>query len=242
MAKLYLYLLFISFARSEKSHAQSPITDSAFYQLVVNNIIQLYKDSVKENLHLYAGTEFTGGYRSSAGHPFFEKEEPQPGIIFYNDIRYPDILLRYDLVRDEVIFANHNDNLNIKLITEKIRAFSIKGHLFIHIAEKNGVNFPGIGFYELVYDGTAQVLVKRRKNLRESAKAEEPARFNQANTYFIKKDSVYYKINNKRSLLAVFKDYKTEISKFMQKQNLNFKNDPEYTLVNVVDYYIQLKK
>lgn len=243
MARLYLYIGIIFCSAVSRSFAQTTLTDSSFYQGAVNNIIHLYTDSVKENLHLYSGTEFTGGYRSSAGHPFFETAEPQQGAIFYNGVRYPDISLKYDLTKDEVIFINPNNNLNIKLITQKVEGFSIKGRLFIHINDANGMaNFPGAGFYELRYDGPVQVLIKRSKWLRQAAKAEDLARFSQTTSYYVRKDSAYYEIDNKRSLLEACRDYKTEVAKFMQQEKLNVKDDPEHTLVKVIDYYLQLKK
>jgi hypothetical protein len=243
MARLYLYIGIVFCSGLSRSFAQTTLNDSSFYQNAINNIIHLYTDSVKESLHLYSGTEFTGGYRSSAGHPFFENAEPQQGAIFYNGVRYPDVLLKYDLTKDEVIFINPNNNLSIKLITQKIAGFSIKGRLFIQIPEAKGMaNFPGAGFYEILYDGTVQVLAKRTKRLRQAAKAEDLAKFKQTNTYYVRKDSAWYEIDNKKSLLAVCRDYKTEVIKFMQQENLNFKSDPEPTLVKVIDYYIQLKK
>jgi hypothetical protein len=226
-----------------KSIAQTTLADSSFYQNAVNNIIHLYTDSVKESLQLYSGTEFIGAYRSSAGHPFFEDVEPQQGAILFNGVRYPNILLKYDLIRDEVICVHPNSNLNIKLVTQKVGGFTIKNHLFVHILDGNGmVNFPGTGFYELLYDGPVQAFIKRKKILRDAAKPEDPAKFIQSVAYYVKKDNTWYEIDNKKSLLAVCKDHKTEVTKFMQQESLNFKSDPEHTLVKVIDYYTQLKK
>lgn len=243
MLKPYLFLLIAVTSILNKPFAQTAVADTAFYRSAIDNIIRLYTDSVGENLRLYSGTEFTGGYRSSAGHPFFEYAEPQLGTVFYNGIRYPDVRLEYDLIRDELIFVNPANNLNIKLITQKVEGFSIQNRLFIHITEGNSMaNFPGAGFYELLYDkGAIQVLAKRRKRLRQAAKAEELAKFTQTNNYYIKKDSTYYTIDSKKSLITVFKDHKAEVTKFIQKENLNFKKDPERTIVKVVDYYTQFK-
>lgn len=243
MPKRYLFLFIIVNSILNKPFAQTAIADTAFYRLAIDNIIHLYTDSVKENLRLYSGTEFTGGYRSSAGHPFFEYAEPQKGNVLYNGTRYPDVKLAYDLTRDEVIFVNPVNNLNIKLITQKIEEFSIQDHLFVHISEANNMaNFPGAGFYELLYDGPLQVFAKRKKWLRQAAKAEDLARFRQTTNYYVKKDSAYYTIDSKKYLMAVCRDQKTEVARFVKKENLNFKKDPERVIIRVIDYYIQLKK
>ncbi|MGK2861326.1 MAG: hypothetical protein ACSLE0_05295 [Chitinophagaceae bacterium] len=224
------------------SFAQTLLSDTAFYRSAENNLIQLYIDSVKENLHIYNGTEFTAAYRSSAGHPFFEYSEPQKGDIFYDGINYPGVRLSYDLTHDEIIFVTPADNLNIKLISQKVNWFSLQDHLFINIREEgNTVNFPGNGFYELAYDGIYSVLIKRKKYLDQSSREENVSKFVLLNNYYVRKNDIYYTINSKRSLLAVCKDKKSDVAKYMQKENLDFKKDPGNTIRKVIDYYTQLK-
>ena len=90
MPKPCLYcLILISLLAIRSSFAQTLQTDTAPYRPVQTNIIQLYIDSVKENLRFYRGTEFTAAYRSSAGHPFFEFAEPQTGEINDDGTNYP---------------------------------------------------------------------------------------------------------------------------------------------------------
>jgi hypothetical protein len=222
--------------------SQSSITDSSFYRSAIAHIIQLYTDSVKENLRLYNGTEFTGAYSNNSGHPFFEYREPQKGDVFYDGIHYPDVLLSYDITRDEIIFINPFKNLNIKLLAQKINWFTIQNHLFINVHEDSvNAGFPGSGFYELLYEGAGSVLAKRRKQLYQSPKADEVSKFIQWIEYYVRKDSVYYTISGKRSLLVVCRDHKIEVAKFMKKENLNFKKDPANTIIKVIDYYTQLK-
>jgi hypothetical protein len=240
----YLYFFFLAaIFYSNGVWAQTSITDTAVYRGAVNNVIKLYADSLGENLRLYSGTEFTGGYRRSAGHPFFIFEEPQNGDVFYEGIHYPHVLLAYDLTRDELIFINHVKNLNVKLAKQKVDSFTIQDHAFVHLRhERDWVHQPIEGFYEVLYQATVMVLAKRKKTLRESAKAEEPARFLQSNAYYVRKGNVYYLIDNKRSLLNACSDRRADILKFMQKENLSFKNNPEQTIIRVIDHYTQLKK
>ena len=240
----YLYFFFLAaIFYSNRVWPQTSITDTAIYRDAINNVIQLYADSLRENLRLYSGTEFTGGYRRSAGHPFFEFEEPQHGDVSYEGIRYPGVLLAYDLTRDELIFINHLKNLNVKLIKQKVDSFTILGHAFVHLRdESNWVHQPHEGFYEVLYEGTVSVFAKRKKTLRESAKAEEPSRFLQSDAYYVRKGNAYYLIENKRSLLNACSDRRADIAKFMQKENLSFKNNPEQTIIKVIDHYTQLKK
>ena len=242
MPKHYLYCIILSGLSSVKiSFAQTSISDTAFYGSAQNNLIQLYIHSIKENLRIYNGTEFTAAYRSSAGHPFFEYAEPQKGDIFYDGIFYPGVRLSYDLTRDEIIFVTPANNLNIKLISEKVNWFSFQNHLFIYIQEdSNTVNFRGNGFYELSYDGFYSVLTKRKKYLDEPSREETVSKFVQLTNYYARKNDIYYTIDSKRSLLAVCQDKKTEVVKYIRKEKLDFKKDPGNTIIKVIDYYTQL--
>lgn len=223
--------------------SQSAYADADSLHNPASSIIALYKDSLKQNLRIYDGYEFTGGYRRSAGHPFFEFDQPQPGTILYEGTEYSKVLLAYDLSRDEVITVNPVSNQNIKLIPSKIGRFQIGGHSFISLGDLSGLpGFPGEGFYELLYDEGVSVLVKRKKWLRESARAEESSRFLQSATYFIKKDNAFHEISSKRSLLRLFDDNKAEATKFMQKEKLDFKKDPDQTIIRVMEFYNLLNK
>lgn len=223
--------------------AQASLSDTAFQRTAKARILQLYRDSVNQNLRLYDGFEFTGGYRRSAGHPFFAFEEPRQGRILYEGTVYHNVLLSYDLTRDEVVTVNPVSGQNIKLITSKIEEFEIEGHVFVHLHHENGmVGFPGEGFYEVLYKGAVTVLAKRKKSLRESARPEELSKFSQSNVCFIKKDSTFYVVDSKRSLLQVCGVNKAEVARFMQKEKLDFKKEPEQTIVKVMDFYSLLKK
>lgn len=239
----YLYcIILIGFSSIKTTVAQNPVSDTVLYRSAQTNLIQMYIDSLKENLLLYNGTEFTAAYRSSAGHPFFEYSEAQKGDIFYDGVLYPDMRLSYDLVHDEVIFVTPAKNLNVKLVTQKINRFSIQNHLFVRVSgNSNAINPPPDGFYELAYDGTYSVLIKRKKYFDQATREDIPSKFIQSIDYYIRKDDTYFAIDNKRSLLAVCKDRKAEVIKFMQRENLNFKKYPGKTTIKVIEYYSQLK-
>src|SRR5687767_13659657 len=126
MRKQYLFF-FIIFNLSivNKPLAQNSITDTGFYRSAISHIVKLYVDSVKENLHLYNGTEFKGATRRNNGHQFFEYSQPQKGDVFYDGLLYPDMMLSYDLIADEIIFFNSIKNVHIKINTQKVNWFTI---------------------------------------------------------------------------------------------------------------------
>ena len=240
MRAVFLVIIFQTFI-SVRIQAQVTGTDRVLPP--AQQVVLLYKDSVKENLRLYNGNEFAGNYPGVPGHPFFEYPDPRQGSIFYDGVRYPDVQLSYDIINDEIIFTDPVKNRVIKLVAQKVDWFTIQDHLFVNIRpDSNSVNFPGSGFYEALYDGAALVLSKRKKQYDQSLKADEASKFIEWTSYYIRKDGVYHSINNKRSMMSVYKDQKPELEKYMDQQGLNFKKDPVTTMVKITDFYTQLKK
>lgn len=203
----------------------------------------LYMDSVKENLRLFNGTEFTAGYSASLGHPFFEDANPRKATLYFDGVVYPDQSIRYDLVRDEVIFMDPYKNLNIKLVQDKLSWFELDGHHFRHLfRDSNSANFPGKGYYEVLYEDDIVVYKKTRKTLFTPSRQDEKARFIESADYYVKKDNSFFDIDSKRSLLIICRDRKQEIQKFIQREKLNFKSNAEEMIVKVIDYYSKLRK
>jgi hypothetical protein len=236
-----LCFFLFSFLNINYIFSQPAPADSSYYKSALNHIIQLYTDSLKENIRLYNGTEFTAAFRSSYGHPFFETIEPQKGGIFYEDVFYNNVSLHYELIHDEVIFVTPGNNLNIKLITQKIGWFTLPGHLFVNVSTEDVVGLPASGFYELVDKNPYSVLIKRKKQLYQPPGAEESSKFILINDYYLKKDSVCYHVNSRRSLLAFCRDQRSQVSRFLQEQKLDFKRDPENTILKAIDFYSRLK-
>lgn len=234
-----IFLISFTILFTKTADSQLLASDSTIYLASKENLTRLYIDSARENLRLYNGTQFTTAYKSSLGHPFFESSEPQAGTIFYNGTSYPGAKLLYDIIRDEVICVNEfkNDEI-IKLIPSKISWFTLQQHLFVHLIKDSSViNFPGNGFYEQLYEGNMTVFKKTKKQFFESSKTDEPAKYIQYNYYYIRKENRYHLIDNKRSLIAVCDDRKSDIANFIRKQRLSFKKDAATMIARVIDYY-----
>ena len=214
-------------------------TDSLWH----TSLIRLYTDSLGENLQLYEGFEFASGYRRSAGHPFFEFEQPSLSRITYKNSVYEGVYLAYDLTRDEIISINPASRQFIQLIKSKINSFTIGGHQFVHLRPDSvKTAFPGEGFYDLLLEGPMVVYARRRKSLREPARAEDPARFVPSTTYYIEKNGTYYLVDSRKSLLKICGDHRSEVSKYMQSEKLDFKREREQTIIRVIRFYQQFLK
>ena len=227
----------------QRINAQTYLTDSAFYNQTVNNTVFFYINSLGKTTHLFNGSEYIFNNHGVANHPFFGASQPVKGTIFYDGTLYPDVSISYDLSRDEV-FINNNpgQDFNLKLITERIKYFSILNHVFVRINQDNNTKgyAPVAGFYDLLYNGKITVLAKRKKQIEQAFKAEDSLRFVQYDEYLVKKNNIYYSVDSKSSLLNVFHDQKDKMKKYYRKSDLNFKKDPENTIVKTAEYYAQL--
>lgn len=201
----------------------------------------LYRTSIGGYKNLYAGIEYIGSYPGTTGHPFFEWDTLQQGVVYYNGIRYPDVGVKYDLVSEQLLLLG-KQNLFIALIPQKIDFFSIKNHLFVHVKpDSTTQRLPDAGFYEVLYGGPTTVLAKRKKKIERSSRVEDPFIFKQFNTYFVKSSGVYYPVESEKDLLELFGSEAESLKKQLRENGLRFKKDREQSIIKAVAYYDQLK-
>jgi len=209
---------------------------------MTDSVIKIYYNTVGENMQLYNGSEYAGSFSSSIGHPYFETDRLQKGTILYDAVLYRDIALSYDLVRDELIISNYSQQFNLKLVTEKVVYFTLLNHVFVRI-EPDSLIVGAVtsGFYEMLYNGKFIVLAKRAKRLQSGA-AEDKPRFIQYDHYFVRQENSFKEVESERDLLDLFNEQKTDVKKYLRKNDLRFKKDPGNTIVKAAEYYAQLKK
>jgi hypothetical protein len=143
----------------------------------------------------------------------------------------------YDLSHDNAI-VKYSADVNLVLVPEKTGYFNLPGHLFIRGSD---VSPGGEGFYELLFEGKIEVLVKRIKEQVPWSKSFEfNSVFMQKNNYFIYKDGSYKSVNSKKEMLDELKDKKGELKDFISKNKPDFRKNFEKALVQTAKYYDQI--
>lgn len=223
--------------------AQQPITDSAFYTQSINNVLTAYKKQVQDNLHIFNGIEYLRSGHGVKGTAFFEADSLLPGSVFYDGRLYEDIPLRYDVVTDDVVIENYTKNNEMKLVPEKLGYFYVAQHLFVRItADSLLPSFITTGFYEKLYDGKLSVFARHQKIRKQSVTASEnEAKYIEYNYYFAFINNTFYKSGDKNEFLALMADKKDDIRKFIKDNKINFNKKREASMVQVAEYYSQLK-
>ena len=207
----------------------------------LKNARSVYERSLGEQSGIYRGPGYIGHpYPTTNGHPFFETPDQTIGTIYYDGMLYKDIPIWYDLVKDQVIVL-HTDGLSkISLHNEKIDYFSLYNHLFIHIKkDTSNTSFLSAGFYDRVYQGKTEVLVKRSKGSLKDATTQGIfiKILKQKNDFYIKKGEKYYPVESAGSVLKALGSKQKEIQEFLKKSNVKFRKDPENAIVRMVGYY-----
>jgi hypothetical protein len=218
--------------------------DSSSTQTSTSNAIAFYNKYIGEDAHLYNGSEHTLYDFRIKGHPYFETNLLQVGFICYDDVLYRQVVLGYDIVRDEITTNRYNNNFRISLANAKVAYFSLLNHYFVRL-EQDSINKTVLtgGFYDRLYNGHLKLFAKRVKKINETVTADEGDKlwFEENDLYFIQRNKKYYPIKDKNELFEFFKDIKKDLKKYLRKNKIKFKDDPESAILSSVKYYDQLK-
>lgn len=217
--------------------AQDFLPDSVVYRLALSQTRDYDKSRSARTSGLYSGSLYVRDYYNVKGHPFFQSDSLQKGDVFYNGVFYQDINLLYDLSHDNVV-VEYSGDTKLVLIPGKTAYFILQGHLFLRRSDPLPA---GEGFYELLFEGRTEILVKRVKKLVGfTGSTEINSVFAEYDNYFIYKDSSYHSVSNKRELLNVLKDKKTELKDFVSKNKPDFAKNFEAALLQTARYYDQI--
>jgi hypothetical protein len=166
-------------------------------------------------------------------HPFLISDSTETGDVFYDGSLYKNLKLGYNIADNQLYFRYERLGYNIRLLNEKITYFIINGRRFENLSTNLNLDQP---FYELLYHGHMKVYVVRKKLIRQGLKAEDPLYFIQVNHYFVSYRGKLTEVNNLASVLGVLPDKENITKRWMRSQKLNFKKQPESSIVKVVQY------
>lgn len=220
---------------------QSVRSDSSFIAAARNQAVGLYERTLKRQAHVYEGDEYINHDPRIVVHPYYVVDSLQTGTVVYNGVRYQDVRMLFDIVRDELVVQPPEGGYRLRLSTDKIAAFSVGSHQFVRIV---GDSVAGIrtGFYEIIYNGTVKALAKRLKTIHEDiSDGTYKADYQQNDRFIIQKDGTFYEVNSKRALLNLFPDQAKALRKYMRTNRMKFRNEQrEQTITRITQRYDEL--
>jgi len=185
--------------------------DSFLLKARIDNAVSTYHAFLFPETALYNGAEYViYQHKLDEGDPFFQSRYFDSSSVFYDGIFYTNIRMSYDIIQGVVIVDYPVNASRIQLENDLVDRFTLGTHHFMRIDKDSSGNlFPGTGFYEVLYRGTNLLLKKQTKEVNEVNLVEGVRRtINERIVYYLKKNGVYYSVNNKGSLLDALRDKK----------------------------------
>jgi hypothetical protein len=237
--RCYCFFIPCLFAASQ-SFAQHSTEDSSLLKARVDNAISTYHAFLFPETALYNGAEYViYQHKLDEGDPFFMSTHFDSSSIFYDGVFYSNLRLTYDLLQDIVVVDYPVNASLIQLDNDLIESFTLGTYHFIRInKDSSGSSFPGTGFYEMLYNGKNMLLKRNTKEVNEVTLTEGVRRtIRVRSAYYLKKNGVYYSVNNKGSLLDALSDKKKNVRQFIRQNKLDTKNDMENSFIKIIAFY-----
>jgi hypothetical protein len=236
-----ILFFFLSLAPLEAVFSQHLLADTAFVASAEKSAIEKYSRSLGVGSHLLNGIQYKeyNPHSDDIGNPFFVSDDWVEGSVFYDGQRYDQVAILYDLVREKVVIEHPYSGTKLELITEKIGYFSLPDHWFVRLNADTIKDSPiTTGFYDLLYNGPTRFYAKRQKIQRDHIVGRDIlVEFSVNDRLYLYKNGVYYPVKGKASVFSVLADRKTDIRKFLRKNKINIRRNPEKAISRVVSFY-----
>lgn len=235
-----LYLSLLLLLPFTQVRAQDHNTDTSIFRQAVSNAISYYnKVRGGPMAALYNGVEQPGYFYFIEGTAYFGSPDWQEGSVFYDGIRYDNIRMKYDQVKDLVLIPHTNGYTIISLFSPRVQSFTLPGHHFIY-HEQQTAHEPATGFYEVLQSGKITLLARRTKKINDNILAADlKQRFEEAYSYYALKDGTFHLIRKESEIMDLVREKKAEIQKMLKSNRIKFRKNREGALIRIVQHYNQ---
>lgn len=218
------------------NYAQTPAGSTAAIAT-----IEKFNNSIGRQSWLYSGPGYDLGKRIIQGNPNFldTTVADKEGSVIYYGFLYQHVPLTYD-IRNDLLVTVIDDNISrYCLINERVSEFTLFNHRFIRLdPDSTSIKVIKPGFYDEVYNGKLQVLVKPVKNIHVVKGIMSPDDYYEPKTYyFLKKNGVYYAINGQGDMLDLLADHKKELKRYISDNKIKFRQNPADAMFMLATYY-----
>ena len=238
--KPILFFSYFIFIYLIPSFAQPLTSDSTLLQKSIDNVQESYNKKISGNLLIYNGNEYHQDKYATIGYPFFLSDTPMLGAVMYKNVWYKNMQLQFDITNNSLIIKDEYQNNGLVVQSNFVPYFIIANHRFEYITPSND-DIVTTGYYERITGSTTALFVKRTKKFKQALKAEDnTTKFVLTNEYFLVTNNKFYSIDNKKSLMNFLADKKELLQKYIEENNVSFKNDIESAFEKTISYYNQL--
>jgi hypothetical protein len=165
------------------------------------------------------------------------------GSVTVNGKTFKNVKLQYDIYNDELLTLT-NKNVIIQLNKEMVDEFTIS----IANRDYRFSRFPGekksppFGYVNILCDGKTSLWVKYLKTIELRAVDNKFDSFSQSHKIYINKDNKPTQVRNKKQLLELFIDRKSELRNYIRENKIKISGRQPESFIPVVEFYNDLNK
>ena len=214
-------------------------------QPTIEQYAAAYMDVASAQAAIFSGNRQKPLTQMLLNHQYFKNQDFVNGRLSYNGVVYPDVSLRWDLYRDELIIFSPT-NYNIVLTSNNIDFAEIHGYHIFYLHPDSVAGYPPAGNYIRLYSGDDYLLLEKLTHNLYRDKNVQRGRFayyfDLTTHFYLQKNGTYYKISNRRSLLKTLSTHRKELRRFINARNMRYKDDAEKMVLEVVKEHEKLSR
>lgn len=162
-------------------------------------------------------------------------ESYSAGTLVYDGIRYTDVLMRLDLLRDELVVLSPPGVNGIILEPNRVEYAEFHGYRVFYIPPGSSV-LPS-GYYAETYSEGIRVWKKESYEYHLS----ERSFINRSVKYYIEKEGEVFRVKNRKgSVLRVLANHRRELDQYIRQYNINFRQNMEASITVLAAEYDRL--
>ena len=224
---------------AQSASAQVP-DDSSFVIQARDKAERRYWSEFGVYLPIYQGTNWTSPGPTVQGSTFYPGEKPVRGSLNYLGQQYENTRLLYDALKDRLLVQTNDESRLFMLPSQKIYGFTLEDLTFIRPSAASVK--PGLsdtGFYQVLYAGKSEVLVKRSKVIAYQPTEDPPNVLVTQSQYFVFNGDRFVLVNSMADLASLKGKKSKGLQKRLRAEKLRFKDNPEKTLIRAAEWYDQ---
>lgn len=240
MHKLFLIcnILLLSFTGSSQVY----YNDSVLVSGASTYVKSFYNKTRHDYNPLYNGIIHYSYPGIDEGTPYFSGENWYKGSVTYEDHTYDSVLMKYDLVKDQlIVMAEENNRMPLELFTPRVKEFSYAGLKFIFIPANSGLSLEE-GFYQQLSIGAIMALCRTENAIEEVIVGDHIERkVTQRKRYYIIDNNRPLVINRQQDLMDAVKKHRQQINEHLRGRKLKFKKNKQLIITAAADLYNKLE-
>jgi hypothetical protein len=205
---------------------------------------KIYFSSVTAPNELINGKEYVPYFFRSGTNPLLYANINRSSTLFFRDMMFKNLSLQYDTYRDEVIYSDKARMVSgrypqIALNRDNIKGFNLyfdfDSLIFRHFSfPSKDADRMKDGFYEVVYDGKSQFLIRHRSTIYNKEGVDKYA---YAPEKYILSGDAWVKISSKNSLMKIFSGHEKEMSAMLHKSKIKVPRATKGQIAEILNYY-----